>query len=201
MTTTMAIAENSSVRVVPGFTKRLDEALAAAGFRAYGRQQVVREFSGLTQAGVKKMYTEDRPPRPVKLHQLLDNLARALSEAQETEYSVEALRDYLLLERGSLDARNGPSEEDRTLSKAADEFDIAEFVRKDPVYTSQIIIKIEEVGREIGVDTAKHVSLRDIRLIQFRIVSYCHKNRCDVDSPKLSSMISSLFELATQRLL
>lgn len=199
--TTMTIAEKSSVRVVPGFTKRLDEALAAAGFRAYGRQQVVRQFSGLTQAGVKKMYTEDRPPRPRTLDQLLDNLAKALTEVQGTEYPVEALREYLLLERGSLEVQKDPVEESCTPSQADDEFDIAEFVRRDPVYTSQIIIKIEEVAREVGIDTARQMRLRDMRLIQFRIVSYCHKNRRDVDSPKVSSMISSLFELATQGLL
>lgn len=199
--TTKTISEKSSVRVVPGFTQRLDEALAAAGFRPYGRQQVVRRFTGLTQDGVKKMYNEDRPPRPRTLDQLLDNLTKALGEVQGTEYPVEALRDYLLLDRGSLEVQKESFEEDSTPSQAVDEFDIAEFVRRDPVYTSQIIIKIEEVAREVGIDTARQMTPHDMRLIQFRIVSYCHKNRRDVDSPKVSSMISSLFELATQGLL
>lgn len=199
--TTTTIAENSSVRVVPGFTQRLDEALAAAGYRAYGRQQVVRQFSGLTQAGVKKMYTEDRPPRPRTLDQLLNNLAKVLSEVQGTEFPVAALKDYLLLERGSLECGKKTVGVDSSTSKVEDEFDIAEFVRRDPVYTSQIIIRIEEVAREIGIDTAKQMALRDMRLIQFRIVSYCHKNHPDVDSPKVSNMISSLFELAIQGLL
>lgn len=199
--TATTTSENSSVRVVPGFTKRLDEALATAGFRAYGRQQIVRKFSGLSQAGVKKMYTEDRPPRPHTLDQLLAHLAKALAEVQGADYPVEALKDYLLLNRGALEVQKSPTGEHVSPGIGEGEFDIADFVRSDPVYTSQIIIKIEEVARESSIDTAAHMSHRDMRLIQFRIVSYCHKNRPDVDSPKVSNMISSLFELATEGLL
>lgn len=197
----VAISEHSFVRVVPGFAKRLDAALSAAGFRAYGRQQIVKQFSGLSLAGVKKMYADDRPPRPRTLDRLLDNLAKALAEVSALDYPVEALKDYVLLDRGDLAIQKNFTEERDTPSAALDEFDIAGFVRKDPVYTSRIIIKIEEVARELGIDTAGRVPHMDVRLIQFRVVSYCHKNRSDVDSPKVHNIVSSLFELAMQGLL
>lgn len=184
---------SSSVRIVPGFTKRLNAVLSMAGFRTYGRLQVVREYTGLSLAGVKKMYNADRPPRPKTLDRLAENLLKALSDVQSVNYTVKELKDYLLLDQGDFEVNR------RTPDK--DEFDIADFVRRDPVYTSQIIIKIEEVARENDIDTAGQISPKDMRLIQFRIISYCHKNRSDKDSPKVRNMISALLELSTQGLL
>ncbi len=188
--------ENTSVRVVQGFTVRLDDVLELAGYRAYGRQKVVSQFTGLTKAGVKKMYQEDRPPRPDTLNKLLDELLNVLSE-KDIEFAKTQLKSYLLHNKGNLTSKEDQPEDSSSNGK----FDIAEFVRADPVYTSQVIINIDNKAKSLGINPADDIKPSDMKLIQFRIISYCHKNRPPIESEKVDGMIESLFELATQQLL
>lgn len=190
------ILENTSVRVVQGFTVRLNEVLELAGYRAYGRQKIVAEFTGLTKDGVKKMYQEDRPPRPETLNKLLDELLTVLYE-KGIELAKTQLKNYLLYAQGSIEPSIDGPEGDSVKS----ELDIADFVRTDPVYTSQIIISIDNKAKSLGIDPTDDIKPSDMRLIQYRIISYCHKNRPPIDSEKVEGMIESLFELATQQLL
>ncbi len=198
MSATTYTSSLSAMRSVPGFSGRLDEVLAQAGFRSYGRQQVVREFSGLTQSGVKKMYAEDRPPRSCALNQLLSNLVTALSKRNGSTYSVQSLHDYLLLNQGGISAQSVPTPTTDALPASSCEFDISAYFTKDPVYTSKIILKIEDIGRAEGIDTVHGIAPEDMNLIRFRIISYCHKNLADIDAPKVCTLIFSLFELARQ---
>lgn len=147
------------------------------------------------------MYAEDRPPRLNSFNLLLDNLLQVMSDINNEVCTREQLQDYLLLGRGRLNTI-GP-QVDSAANQEIDgtTLDIAAFVRKDPVYTSQIIIAIENVARCEGVDTAAEITAASMRLIQYRIVSYCHKNRAEPDSEKVKGLISSLLELAKQELL
>jgi len=189
------ISENTSVRVVQGFTNRLNEILEHAGYRTYGRQKVVAQFTGLTTNGVKKMYQEDRPPRPETLDKLLDELLRVLDD-KGIEFTKTQLKNYLLYSKGTI-APSDISEGDSVNSQ----FDIADFVRADPVYTSQVIIKIDEKAKSLGIAPPDDIKPSDMKLIRYRIISYCHKNRPAIESEKVDVMIESLIELATQQLL
>lgn len=196
---TVLITDKTVVRTVPGFTKRLNEVLELAGFRAYGRQKAVSQLAGLSQAGVKKLYAEDRPPRLKSFNRLLDNLQKIMIEAKDVFYTREQLEEYLLLGRGDISLIG--LQPDSGAQKSNARLDIAEFVRKDPVYTSRIIISIENVAKTEGVDTAIDITATDMKLIQHRIVNYCHKNKADPDSEKVKRLIFSLLELAKQELL
>ena len=192
------VIEKTVVRAVSGFTKRLDEVLEHAGFRAYGRQKAVSHLAGLSYPAVKKMYAEDRPPRLKSFHLLLDNLQQAIFDINGASCTRDELQDYLLLSRGSFKSVGRQADSSADQESGAITFDIADFVRKDPVFTSQIIIAIENVASHEGVNTSVDLSASDMRLIQYRIVNYCHKNAADPKSEKVSGLISSLLELAKQ---
>lgn len=197
----MTVVQRSPAQVVPGFIKRLDKLMEFAGFRAYGRQKVVSSFSGLSHAGVKKMYTEDRPPRPASLELLIENLSQAIGEIKRVQYTKQDIKDYLLLNQDRLELKLGDSETESHRNRKKENFDIADFVRNDPVGTSQAILQIENVAKKLNIDTSKDLEDSDIRLIQFRIISYCNKNNAASNSSKVMNMIETLLELASQNLL
>lgn len=196
-----SILDIRQIKAESGFIRRLDEVIKLAGID-YGRQRVISQFSGLSLDGVKKMYQQDRPPRPQALNRLVSNIVTAFAEIKGCKCSPEEMKNYLLLGQGHASDLVRINKEAAIETRPHEpEFDIASFVNADPVYTSQVILKVEEIAQALNIDTSSGIHERHIRLIQYRIISFCHKNRPDVNSEKVASIIESLFELATQDML
>lgn len=173
-----------------GFVDRLNELMSRAGLQKNSFVAFVVEATGLSNSGARRIFNDKRPPkRKDTFLRLTDPLASLVSARSGVAIAVEDIIDYLLT------AKPIPA------LATQDDFDITPYLNINPVLTSQIIIKIEAVAKAKLLDTSRDLTSEQMRLIRFRIISYCYKNKTDYESAKVVNMIESLFELAKQHLL
>lgn len=173
-----------------GFIERLTDLMNRAGLHKSGFISFLVESTDLSRSGARRILTDKRPPKRKEVFlRLARSLATLISARIGHEVMVDEVVDYLIEEKPI-----------HFLSRQ-DSYDISEYLKIDPVLTSQIIIRIQEISKASSINTAKDLHSSQMNLIHFRIISYCFKNHVDHQSQKVANMIESLFELAMQDLL
>ncbi len=174
----------------PGFDERLILLMNEAGIHRRGFISFLADSTGLSQSGARRILDDKRPPKRLIIFlKLVDTLASELSRSKDEKIQSDQIKKFLI--------EGAPI--GRITTK--DDLDISPFLNLDPLRTSQIIIRIEEVARSIMYSKSNRLNSRDMRLIHFRIISYCFKNDADFKDQKITNMIESLVELANQNLL
>lgn len=173
-----------------GFLERLSFLLSeGCGIHKRGYISFLVDSTGLSKSGARRILDDKRPPKRMAIFQkLVSNISTSIKDHQGIVISHEEISSYLL--------------EDQPIPSLVkkDDFDISTYLNKDPLLTSQVIIRIDEVAKEIDVDK-KSLNKKYMKLINFRIISYCFKNSADPKSDKVAHMIRNLLELAQQNLL
>ncbi|ODS23538.1 hypothetical protein AB835_08525 [Candidatus Endobugula sertula] len=132
------------------------------------------------------MLNDDRPPNKAEaFNQLVTSLTELLELKNKTT-DGNVLAEYLLT---------------GNKSPFAADFALSEFYEKDPVLTSQIILKVEEVAKNNDIDTNKDISKKDIRLIYYRIINHCFKNNIRSNFDEVEKQVLSLLILSKDNLL
>lgn len=173
-----------------GFLDRLSFLLnEGCGLHKRGYISFLVDSTGLSKSGARRILDDKRPPKRLAIFQkLVSSISSSIQNHRGLAVSKDEISRYLL--------------EDRPipLLSKKDDFDISVYLNKDPLLTSQIIIRIDEITKEIQVDK-KSLNKKDMLIINFRIISYCFKNSIDPQSDKASHMIRNFLELAQQDLL
>ncbi len=172
------------------FYQRLELLMSEAGIHSRGFIGFLVAATGLSKSGAQRIINDKRPPKRNDVFLLLANaLTDAVNAKKEAMITVDEVVDYLLKDK-----------QIKAL-QAQDNFDVSEYLKIDPVLTSQIIIKIENVARGMQINTATDIRQQQLKLIHFRIIAYCFKNQANYETQKVTNLIESLFELAKQNLL
>ncbi len=185
-TDTLTHSEKYTPQHSPGFSERLGIIFTEVGIKPREYVALVSEFTNLTKIGARKMLNDDRPPSKIEaFNQLVTSLTKLLALKNKT-VDDSVLAEYLLT---------------GNKSPFVADFSLSEFYDKDPVLTSQIILKVEEIAKTNDIDTEKDIPKKDIRLIYYRIVNHCFKNNICSNFDEVEKQVLSLLILSKDNLL
>lgn len=187
-----------------GFKDRLDEALKIAGIDGRGKVATVAHMAGMTHGGVRLLYANDRPPKQYHtFDRLVEELCSSIAAATNQAIDHEALSHYLLY--GHKNPFYPAAERGETSpavhSAENSDLDIYNCLREDPIYTSQLILLIDQLARDMAVEFVSPDAKQRLHLIHARIARYCAKNKPDIHAEKLKEMIESMLRLEKEGLL
>lgn len=181
---TFTIQAGFTPRCEHGFDERLQELLRAGGLHRSEFVRFLAESMKLSSPGARKILIEKRPPkRRATFDLLIHAIAAEINSRKKIAVTSNEIADFLLenIPISGLSTEN--------------EMDISKYLLRDPIKTSKIILKIDELVRGSLSDPSAQLSPEKIAFVRFRIMSYSFKNDIDADSPKLAAMIKTLIEL------
>ncbi len=174
----------------PGFMDRLGVIFSELGIKPREYVSVIADSTGLSKSGARLVVEADRPPKQIdSFSKFVNYLSHSLKE-KRVVVGEEQLANYLLT--GEQNPFENPDK---------DTFSLTEFLEQDPILTSQIILKVEEVAKVNDIDTNEDISKDAIRLIYYRIAAHCFKNNIQSDFNEAEKQILSLLILAKDNLL
>lgn len=171
---------------VPGFVQRLNEALEFAGYRVYGRLRVVASYADITDSGVRRIFTQDRPPRSENLERIVDGLIRDIKDARDVTLDKDVLKNYLLFNKGTpiwIEEKNDG--------------------QMDPVFVGMAYSVVKHAGKNLGMDVIEHFDRSTLRKICEQVILYCKKRNIEPksDNTELFDFVTSLLRVAAEQII
>lgn len=175
--------------------KRLAHILDKAGFRrGRGRMQELHEllmarrpdlFADVSFNTIRSWFRDHAP----HVHKI-EAIVQILHDQYRFEHDLDLITSWWKL-GGFYPFTESPAAAPAKTGEASDAT-FEHYVSEDPLFISQIIILIEQMREELGVE----LSTSQSAVIAGRVIAFCTKNQLDIDSEHLKEQISRMLHLA-----
>lgn len=168
---------------LPGFAERLETALPFGGINEYGKLSALARFTGMSAAGVKLLFSNDRPPRHLRKFRLLtQGLIEQFLSHSGRGVTQNQLSDYLLY-----NSRSPFAELDRfpgiSSREAVEEF--------DTVFLGRIYVFIDEVSKENGINMFQDLQQGMLKVIIDRVLLLFSERKADINNQSTRELVKS----------
>ncbi|WNO10461.1 hypothetical protein [Teredinibacter sp. KSP-S5-2] len=173
---------------VLGFCDRLRITCSYAGIEGYGSLSAIARISGMTAAGVRLLFIEDRPPKFLRLFlQLVDALIGEIKKQRGVEIERNKLYHYLLSDS------EWPFPEAQIYSSPSVNQGLDKF---DKVYLGRVYVLLDEIAKECGVNVFKDLEHGHLTKLLDRVLALCSKQNLDLDASDSRELIKSIVLLS-----
>lgn len=174
-----------------GFSARVDTLFDALGIRTYGRGALLAEWTGLTRAGARKMYTEDRPP---KSDEAMKGMSAGFASvaANSGKWSGVTGRD---IEQYLLQGGVNPLKQNTKVEKRRS------FSKLDTLAQAKIFMLIDERVRKVGFNALTDLPPSQVESLVEKVAEVHTSQNLDPGSKQMTEIVDALIKLAQSNVL
>ncbi len=183
--TTKSVEETMELtpKHLPGFAARLETALPFSGIHEYGKLSALARFTDMSAAGVKLLFSHDRPPRHLnKFRMLTQGLVEQIRSHSGRGIKQNQLSDFLLY-----NSRSPFTESERFPGISSREA----FEEFDTVFLGRIYVFIDEVAKENGINMFQDLQPGMLKIIIDRVLLLFSEQKADLKSKSTKELVKS----------
>lgn len=169
----------------PGFALRLDNILEALGVRYHGRMTRAAEWSGLSVAGARKIFNDDRPPKEKAFEKICNSIqSEAVKRGKHVEQ--ETISNYLLY-----GGRNPLTQLQVSNS----------FKKLDLLGQASIHIALSDAGKSQGINIFTDITRTQLEYLLNKLSEIHIEKKIEFNSAEMRDIAASLLTLSKRDIL